>query len=183
MVVGAQYASSAGAEVYAIDAATGKPAAGFGENGAIAVGAVSYGGTPTIYRNVAIIGQGSAVLDKTLKEQKIQLFKGKGCQTCNFTGMKGRVAIYEVMPISEQLRDMILHNAPTAELREGARTGRAELHGSSDGVRHGELGRQHRLRLRVPQRLAARRGLDHDLRAGQRALDDELGHNARLLLG
>jgi type IV pilus assembly protein PilB len=35
--------------------------------------------------------------------------------------MKGRVAIYEVMPISEGLRDMILKNASTAELREGAR--------------------------------------------------------------
>ena len=46
----------AGNRLYAIDAATGKPAAGFGENGSIAVGAVSYGGTPTIYRNVAIIG-------------------------------------------------------------------------------------------------------------------------------
>ena len=45
-----------GNRLYAIDAATGKPAAGFGENGSIAVGAVSYGGTPTIYRNVAIIG-------------------------------------------------------------------------------------------------------------------------------
>jgi type IV pilus assembly protein PilB len=52
---------------------------------------------------------------------KVQFFKGKGCQTCNFTGMKGRVAIYEVMPISETLRDMILKNAATAELREGAR--------------------------------------------------------------
>ena len=45
-----------GNRLYAIDAATGKPAAGFGENGSIAVGAVPYGGTPTIYRNVAIIG-------------------------------------------------------------------------------------------------------------------------------
>jgi type IV pilus assembly protein PilB len=52
---------------------------------------------------------------------RVQFFKGKGCQTCNFTGMKGRVAIYEVMPISEPLRDMILKNASTAELREGAR--------------------------------------------------------------
>jgi len=43
--------------------------------------------------------------------------KGKGCQTCNFTGMKGRVAIYEVMPISEELREMILKNATTAEMR------------------------------------------------------------------
>jgi type IV pilus assembly protein PilB len=31
--------------------------------------------------------------------------------------MKGRVAIYEVMPVSEEVRDAILKNAPTAELR------------------------------------------------------------------
>ena len=48
---------------------------------------------------------------------KTQFFKGKGCQTCNFTGMKGRVAIYEVMPISEEMREMILKNGSTADLR------------------------------------------------------------------
>ena len=51
---------------------------------------------------------------------KVQLFKGKGCQVCSFTGMKGRVAIYEVMPIDEHIREMILRNAPTAEIREAA---------------------------------------------------------------
>jgi type IV pilus assembly protein PilB len=49
---------------------------------------------------------------------QIQLYKGKGCQVCNFTGMKGRIALYEVMPMSEELRDAILKAAPTAELRE-----------------------------------------------------------------
>jgi type IV pilus assembly protein PilB len=51
---------------------------------------------------------------------KVEIFKGKGCQVCNFTGMKGRIAIYEVMPISEELREAILKGAPTAELREVA---------------------------------------------------------------
>jgi len=51
---------------------------------------------------------------------KLQFYKGKGCATCNFTGMKGRVAIYEVMPIGEELRDGILKSAATAELREMA---------------------------------------------------------------
>jgi type IV pilus assembly protein PilB len=51
---------------------------------------------------------------------KVQLYKGKGCQTCSFTGMKGRVAIYEVMPIDEHVRELILRNAPTAEIREAA---------------------------------------------------------------
>jgi len=53
---------------------------------------------------------------------KVQFYKGKGCATCNFTGMKGRVAIYEVMPISEELRDAILKNAATAELRSIAQS-------------------------------------------------------------
>jgi len=51
---------------------------------------------------------------------RVQFFKGKGCHTCSFTGMKGRVAIYEVMPISEELRDLMLRNAPTADIRDMA---------------------------------------------------------------
>ena len=46
------------ANLIALDAATGKPSAGFGTDGAADVG-VSYGGTPTIYRNFAIIGAAS----------------------------------------------------------------------------------------------------------------------------
>jgi type IV pilus assembly protein PilB len=47
-------------------------------------------------------------------------YRGKGCPVCNFTGMKGRVAIYEVMPISQEIRDLILRNAPSAEIRDVA---------------------------------------------------------------
>ena len=36
--------------------------------------------------------------------------------------MKGRVAIYEIMPISMELRDLILKDAPTGELRRVAQT-------------------------------------------------------------
>jgi type IV pilus assembly protein PilB len=53
---------------------------------------------------------------------KMQFYKGKGCATCNFTGMKGRIAIYEVMPVGEELRSAILKNASTAELRAIAET-------------------------------------------------------------
>jgi quinoprotein glucose dehydrogenase len=48
----------AGARLWAIDAATGQPAAGFGENGSTPIGQ-NAGGVPTIYRNVAIIGASS----------------------------------------------------------------------------------------------------------------------------
>jgi type IV pilus assembly protein PilB len=50
----------------------------------------------------------------------VTFYRGAGCPTCNGTGMKGRVAIYEVMPISDTLRDMILEEASTAQLREQA---------------------------------------------------------------
>jgi type IV pilus assembly protein PilB len=53
---------------------------------------------------------------------KVTFFKGKGCQTCNFTGMKGRVALYEVMPVTEDLRTVILKGGQTAEIREMAQT-------------------------------------------------------------
>ena len=50
----------------------------------------------------------------------MNFYKGKGCQTCNFTGMKGRVAIYEVMPVSTEIRDLILRNATTNEILDAA---------------------------------------------------------------
>src|SRR5262245_42095306 len=53
---------------------------------------------------------------------KLRLSRGKGCQACNFTGMKGRVAIYEVMPITPELRAMILKGASTADLRSMAQS-------------------------------------------------------------
>jgi type IV pilus assembly protein PilB len=51
---------------------------------------------------------------------RVTLYQGRGCPACNFTGMKGRVAIYEVMPITEELRHLILTDASTADIREAA---------------------------------------------------------------
>src|SRR6266704_3418111 len=53
---------------------------------------------------------------------KVTIHKSKGCPTCSFTGMKGRVAIYEVMPISEELKDAILRSATIAAIREIAQS-------------------------------------------------------------
>jgi type IV pilus assembly protein PilB len=49
------------------------------------------------------------------------LYRGRGCQSCNFTGMKGRVAIYEVMPVTPEIRDLILHEASAADLGAAAK--------------------------------------------------------------
>jgi type IV pilus assembly protein PilB len=47
-------------------------------------------------------------------------YKGAGCDTCNTTGYKGRVGLYEVMEISEELRELILVGASGLELRRKA---------------------------------------------------------------
>ena len=44
-------------------------------------------------------------------------YKGEGCATCNQTGYKGRVGYYQVMPMFEELREMILAGANTAEIK------------------------------------------------------------------
>jgi len=48
-------------------------------------------------------------------------YAGKGCPTCNFTGMKGRAALFEVMPVTAEIRDLIATGAPAAAIREVAR--------------------------------------------------------------
>jgi len=52
---------------------------------------------------------------------RTSFYKGKGCQHCNFTGMKGRIAIYEILPVNDEIRDLILHNAPVDALAEAAK--------------------------------------------------------------
>jgi type IV pilus assembly protein PilB len=49
-----------------------------------------------------------------------KLFKGRGCGVCNGTGYKGRVGLYEVMEISEGIRDLIMVGATAVEIKRKA---------------------------------------------------------------
>jgi type IV pilus assembly protein PilB len=46
--------------------------------------------------------------------------RGKGCEKCNNTGYKGRVGLYEVMEVTDELRELILVGASALELRKKA---------------------------------------------------------------
>ena len=48
------------------------------------------------------------------------MFKGRGCQTCNGTGYKGRVGLYEVLEINDPVRELIMMGANSVELRKKA---------------------------------------------------------------
>jgi len=50
--------------------------------------------------------------------QSVVCYKGKGCNNCSNTGYKGRMAIYEVMPIGDELRELILQGASSDEIKK-----------------------------------------------------------------
>jgi type IV pilus assembly protein PilB len=68
-----------------------------------------------------------ALRDLGVKMEEIGTFpvyQGKGCHTCGKTGFKGRIALYEVMPMTDELKELILAGASSMEIkREAIRLG------------------------------------------------------------
>jgi type IV pilus assembly protein PilB len=68
-----------------------------------------------------------ALRDLGVKMEEIgtfPVFEGAGCETCNKTGFKGRVALYEVMPIFDEVKELVLAGASALEIkREAIRLG------------------------------------------------------------
>jgi type IV pilus assembly protein PilB len=52
--------------------------------------------------------------------KSFQVYKGKGCSLCNNTGYKGRVGLYEVMPMKEEIKELVLSRASTSEIKKEA---------------------------------------------------------------
>jgi type IV pilus assembly protein PilB len=76
----------------------------------------------------------SALVNLGFSEREIRslkLFRGKGCERCTNTGYKGRVGLYEVMEINDDIRELILSGASAVELRAKAiENGMITLRGS-----------------------------------------------------
>ncbi len=65
------------------------------------------------------------ILELGLKPEDIKgkkFYRGRGCDACNNTGYKGRVGLFELMIMNDELRDMIMANASVDEMREKARS-------------------------------------------------------------
>jgi type IV pilus assembly protein PilB len=65
----------------------------------------------------------AALLEVGFREAEIpglKLFRGKGCERCSNTGFKGRIGLFEVMDVNDEIREMILSGATSVELRERA---------------------------------------------------------------
>jgi len=57
---------------------------------------------------------------KLEEAKQLKTYKGSGCKTCNNTGYKGRVGLYEVMEVTDDIRELILIGASSLELRKRA---------------------------------------------------------------
>ena len=51
---------------------------------------------------------------------ELGFFKGRGCDACNGTGMKGRQGVYEVMVMTPSIRKLVMQNVGAAEIRDAA---------------------------------------------------------------
>jgi type IV pilus assembly protein PilB len=72
-----------------------------------------------------------ALSDAGMKPEQIKsarLSRGKGCEECNRTGFRGRVALYEVMPVREEIKDLVLRGGSALDIkREAVRLGMKTL--------------------------------------------------------
>lgn len=55
-----------------------------------------------------------------INEKNMMFYKGKGCESCGNSGNRGRIGVYEVMMMSERLRDIILNGGSTDDIRRQA---------------------------------------------------------------
>jgi type IV pilus assembly protein PilB len=64
--------------------------------------------------------------------KQVKPVKGAGCANCSDTGFRGRVAVYEVMELTEEIKDFVLNGASTVEIkREAIRGGMTTLRRSA----------------------------------------------------
>ncbi len=61
-----------------------------------------------------------ALIDMGMKREdaaRVKIFRGRGCKNCSNTGYRGRIALYEIMPFIDSLKELVLQGASTAELK------------------------------------------------------------------
>ena len=55
------------------------------------------------------------------KAAEVKLWHGRGCKTCNYTGYKGRIGIFELLMSTDEIKEMVVKRLPSPEIRDAAR--------------------------------------------------------------
>jgi len=90
---------------------------------------------PKCKKEIKITPEIEKILDEYhINSNEITLYKGEGCPYCKETGYKGRIAIFELMAMTENIKDLISKNITTGKLRETAiKEGMCQLR--EDGIK------------------------------------------------
>ncbi len=67
-----------------------------------------------------VLGQ---IKDLKLPESEMRFYEGKGCEYCRFTGYRGRTGIYEILTVTESIRELILSRASSQQIKHKAISG------------------------------------------------------------
>ncbi len=59
--------------------------------------------------------------EELAEEQDLVLYRGAGCDHCRQTGYKGRTGVYELLVVTDRVRELVVRRAPANEIREAAR--------------------------------------------------------------
>jgi type IV pilus assembly protein PilB len=90
-----------------------------------------------------------------LKKEDVRLYRGKGCEACGNTGFRGRVGIYELLVITPEIQELIIHRASANDItKQGAKQGLKMLF--DDGfakVQAGQTTIEELLRVAAPPEL------------------------------
>lgn len=78
-------------------------------------------------------------LERFFPEEQLTLYRGKGCVNCGFTGYKGRSGIYQLIEMSEELRELILHK-PTSDIIAKVARKQGALSLFEDGIEKVKIG-------------------------------------------
>jgi len=62
----------------------------------------------------------SRIKDVKLPESEMRFYEGKGCEYCRWTGYRGRTGIYEILTITESIRELILSRASSQQIKHKA---------------------------------------------------------------
>lgn len=65
---------------------------------------------------------------------RLSFFHGKGCDNCGGTGLKGRIAIFEAIPVTDKIKDIIVEHKGSEEMLEKERTEKGFLTMKQDGI-------------------------------------------------
>jgi len=67
------------------------------------------------------LGASQTLIEPNIKNGKLVIYKGRGCDKCFGTGYKGRIGIHEILEVTDPIRELIVEKAPSTKIKEVAR--------------------------------------------------------------